>query len=351
MEGSAVAEFPQSLQSHHRDPLSASRSFVHGACGVRCTWTEGAGVGGGLCGGGLSHGGVGGKGCGEWDLFRADGGGRLRGGAENGANPVNAIKQRFVKAVLGYGVAIYSGAYVLISDNESSQNRHSLASNGALDWSSPERVGMYLHKPGVRKTHWEFIHNGVDSNDLSHYELCAVDTHPGMDGTFVVEGNLFENLRHGVGIRDRSGLIQGNLFRNLRTLTNFRPVVAISIRYGTHNKIQVEDCMPHDIEVKGNVFQMKEGVEYEKVQVGKAENIVIDGKLVPETKVERPALPPIPRLQEMGEDGVLITPGDVFKIRDPNGYALAFLHRERRPDAIRDHSGICENGIASGRPV
>ena len=58
---------------------------------------------------------------------------------------------------LGYGVAIYSGAYILVIDNEFSQNRHSLASNGALDWSSPKHVGKYLHKPGVRKTHWEFI--------------------------------------------------------------------------------------------------------------------------------------------------------------------------------------------------
>ena len=93
---------------------------------------------------------------------------------------------------LGYGVAIHSGAYVLVSDNEFAQNRHSLASNGALDWSSPRRLGRYVHKPGVRRTHWEFIHNRVGSNDLSVYELCAVDTHPGMDGTFVVEGNLFE---------------------------------------------------------------------------------------------------------------------------------------------------------------
>jgi len=205
---------------------------------------------------------------------------------------------------LGYGVAIYSGAYVLVADNEFSQNRHSLASNGALDWSSPKRLGKYVHRPSVRKTHWEFLHNRVGTNDKSPYELCAVDTHPGMDGTFVVENNLFENLRHGVGIRDGSGLIRRNVFRNLRTRTTFRALVAISIGYGTHNNIPVENCMPHGIEVKDNVFEMKEGVKYQPYSVGKAENITIDGKLVRHTKTNR-AAQPIPELLPIGEDGIL----------------------------------------------
>jgi hypothetical protein len=199
---------------------------------------------------------------------------------------------------LGYGVAIYSGANVVVADNEFRQNRHSLASNGALDWSSPKRVGKYVHKPGVRKTHWEFIHNRVGSNDLSPYELCTVDTHPGMDGTFVVEGNIFEGLRIGVGIRDGSGTIRGNLFRNLRTVTNFRPVMAISIGYGTHNNVPVEGCMPHDIQVAENTFESAGGRAFtdaivaesaetpgiSKYRLGKAENITIDGKLIPETR-------------------------------------------------------------------
>jgi len=205
---------------------------------------------------------------------------------------------------LGYGVAIYSGAYVLVCDNAFSQNRHSLASNGALDWSSSKRLGKYVHKPGIRKTHWEFVHNRVGSNDKSPYELCAVDTHPGMDGTFVVEGNVFENLRHGVGIRDGSGLIRGNLFRNLRTVTTFRPLVGLSIAYGTHNNIPVEGCMPHNIAVRDNVFEMKKDVKYEQCTLGKAENITVDGRLAPETRTDRPA-PAMPRLQETGEDGVL----------------------------------------------
>ncbi|MBM4043366.1 MAG: hypothetical protein FJ290_33175, partial [Planctomycetes bacterium] len=205
---------------------------------------------------------------------------------------------------LGYGTSIYSGAYVLITDNEFEQNRHSLASNGTLDWSSPKHAGKYLHKPG-RKTHWEFVHNRVRGNDLSRYELCAVDTHPGMDGTFVVEWNLFENLRHGVGIRDGSGVIRHNVFRNLRTVTKFRPLVAVSITYGLHNNVPVDGCMPRDITVEGNVCLMPEGVKFEKCQVGKAENIVVEGELVPATKVERPAPSPLPLLTPMDADGNL----------------------------------------------
>jgi hypothetical protein len=213
---------------------------------------------------------------------------------------------------LGYGAAIYSGAYVLVADNEFSQCRHALASNGALDWSSPKRVGKYIHKPEVRKTHWEFIHNRVSGDDRTKGRLCVVDTHPGMDGTFVVEGSIFENLRHGVGIRDGAGIIRGNLFRNL---SGYRPV-AISIGYGKHNDIEVEGTMPRDIVIADNTFvgPFEEGVLAEsaehkqpaKYRLGKAENVTIDGKVVPETRVEgRPAPRAVIRLQEMGEDGVL----------------------------------------------
>jgi hypothetical protein len=216
---------------------------------------------------------------------------------------------------LGYGVAVYSGAYVLVADNEFSQNRHSLASNGALDWSSPKRVGKYVHKTEIRRTHWEFVRNRVRGDDRTKNRLCSVDTHPGMDGTFVVEGNVFENIRHGVGIRDGSGLIRGNLFRGL---TGYRPV-AVSIGYGKHNDIEVEGTMPHDIQVAGNTFEdvgdhvfaegvLAESAEHKniaKYRLGKAENVTVEGKLVPETKaVGRPA-PAILRLEDMGDDGVL----------------------------------------------
>ncbi len=205
---------------------------------------------------------------------------------------------------LGYGVAVYSGAYVLVTDNEFSQNRHSLASNGALDWSSPKRLGKYVHKEGVRKTHWQFVHNLVGGNDLSPNELCAVDTHPGMDGSFIVEDNVFDGVRHGIGIRDGCGLIRRNVFRNLRTKTTFRPLVAISIGYGTHNNIPVEGCMPRNIRVEENRFQVKDGIAYKPCVVDKAENITVDGKLM-QARADGPAASPLLRLSEMANDGVL----------------------------------------------
>jgi len=199
---------------------------------------------------------------------------------------------------LGYGVAIYSGARVMVCDNEFSQCRHALASNGALDWSSPRRLGKYVHKPGFRKTHWEFRHNRVHADNKTRWRLPAVDTHPGMDGTFAVERNLFENIRHGVDIRDGSGIIRANLFRSLE---GYKPV-AISIRYGKHNGIVVEGAMPHDVEVAENTFVNVS----ERYRIGRAENITIEGKLLAATRTERKGPPPtIPLLEEMDRDGIL----------------------------------------------
>ncbi len=204
----------------------------------------------------------------------------------------------------GYGVLAMSGAHVLVTDNEFSQNRHSLASNGTLDWEGRDRTGTLVHLSTTRKTHWEFIHNRVGSNDLAQREFCAVDAHPGMDGTFVVENNIFENLCHGVGIRDGSGSIRDNVFRNLRTVTDSHPVAAISITYDTHNGLPVEGCMPHDIDVVDNVFRT-EGTVYEEYSLGKAENITINDRLVPDTKVHRPSPQPSPLLIAMDQEGRL----------------------------------------------
>ena len=60
--------------------------------------------------------------------------------------------------------------------------------------------------------------------------------------------------------------------------------------------------MPHSIQVAGNTFEDLE--EGERYSVGKAENITIEGELLPETRTDREA-PVIPWLEEMGEDGVL----------------------------------------------
>ncbi len=210
---------------------------------------------------------------------------------------------------LGYGVAIYSGAYVLVADSELGNNRHSLASNGTLDWGQVKPGDIRRHKPGFRKTHWEFIHNRVrgDRDTMRHWQ---VDTHPGMDGTFVVEGNLFEDLRMGVGIVDGSGLIEGNVFRDF---SGYRPA-AIIIRYGTHNGIAVENTMPNNIRISGNTFVgsfaegvLPDGEEHAlpaKYRLGKAENITIEGQMLPETRGERKP-PPIPKLEAMDDDGIL----------------------------------------------
>lgn len=207
---------------------------------------------------------------------------------------------------LGYGVAVYSGAYVLMCDNDFSQCRHAVATNGNLDWSSPARLGKYVHRPG-RLTHWELIHNRLGSNDRSRNELAMVDTHPGMDGSFVVEGNLFEDLRLGIHFRDGSGLIRNNLFRNLRTYTNFRPCMEITLGAGPHNNIPVEGCMPHDIWVTGNLtFSAKDGTwQPSRYSIGKAENVTVDGTLVPQTRVDREPNRTLLRLESMGPAGVL----------------------------------------------
>jgi hypothetical protein len=138
-----------------------------------------------------------------------------------------------------------------------------------------------------------------------------------MDGSFVVEGNLLAGLRHGIGIRDGSGLIQGNVFRNLKGKP-FRPFVAISISYDMHNGVPVEAAMPHDIVVAENTFVsvgdqvLAEGVlksgavppgSAAKYVLGQAENITIAGKVVPETRKEQGPRPPMLRLQDVGEGG------------------------------------------------
>jgi hypothetical protein len=213
----------------------------------------------------------------------------------------------------GYGVVAVAGAYALVMDSEFLQNRHSFSSNGALDWRDLKPGETRLHKAGFRKTHWEFIHNRVGSSDLSEYQLGSVDIHPGMDGTFVVEGNLFENMRHATGLMDGSGIIRGNLFRDLK---GYQPA-AVWLFYGTHNGNPVENAVPHDIAIAENTFlgTFDSGIVFvppgkQRLSAkyrfgGPVENITIDGKLVPETRKDRGAPPPIPCLHAMGDDGIL----------------------------------------------
>jgi hypothetical protein len=197
----------------------------------------------------------------------------------------------------GYGLVILDGAYVLVCDNEFTENRHSLTSNGTVDWSGP-KGGMYRHIPGARKTHWEFRYNRINGNSLAQVHLPQVETHPGMDGTLVVENNIFENIVSGPGLRDGCGIIRGNLFRNL---TGPQPA-AIWIITDTQNGTPVENAVPHDIQISQNTFQ-NVGEQY---RIGSVVNIWIDGQVVPSTrKADAPPPPAIPWLQEMGEDGIL----------------------------------------------
>ncbi|MEA3463283.1 MAG: right-handed parallel beta-helix repeat-containing protein, partial [Bacteroidota bacterium] len=184
----------------------------------------------------------------------------------------------------GYGVIIMSGAKVMVSDNEFSQCRHSLASNGNLDWTSARRVGKYLRipEPFTARTHWEFVHNYDHDDDKTEYRISRVDAHPGMDGTFVVEGNLFKNVRNAVEIRDGAGIIRGNLFQEM--CSDSTAVMGVWIRYGTHNDFVVENSMPHDIELTRNTF-IPEDVIDEKYRIETAVNITIDHEMVMETAV------------------------------------------------------------------
>ncbi|MBA7571656.1 hypothetical protein ES708_13422 [subsurface metagenome] len=175
-----------------------------------------------------------------------------------------------------------SGAKVMVSDNEFSQCRHSLASNGNLDWSSAKRTGKYLRIPEslTAKTHWEFVHNYDHHDNKTKYGISRVDAHPGMDGTFVVEDNLFKNVRNAVEIRDGAGIIRGNLFQDMSSDSG--TIIGIWIRYGTHNNIVVDSSMPHDIEVVRNTFLPEEAVD-EKYRIETAVNITIDHEIVKET--------------------------------------------------------------------
>ncbi|MBU4198826.1 MAG: hypothetical protein KKG09_10945 [Verrucomicrobia bacterium] len=152
-----------------------------------------------------------------------------------------------------------------MTDCKLSQNRHCLASNGALDWEKGYREKLFRHTPGIRPCHWEFVHNLVDGDDET-MRHGAVDTHTGMDGTFVVEANIFQNIATGIGIVDGSGIIRGNIFRDLWGQGG-RKSMGMRFFYDTHNGVAVENSMPHDIEVTENIFP---GVD-QKYDVGKGE--------------------------------------------------------------------------------
>jgi hypothetical protein len=181
-----------------------------------------------------------------------------------------------LRSGLGYGVCVGSGSYVLVSDNEFSQCRHMLASNGG----------------GTRKTHWEFMYNHVNGDNEALNPQSALDTHAGMDGTFVIESNLIENVQQAVGILDGCGLIRNNQFGGVTE--------AIYLGAATQDG---KTGMPHDIEASQTSFVDPVTTKY---RLGICQNISIDGTVVPETQTTTTSSALIiPRMQEMGEDGIL----------------------------------------------
>jgi hypothetical protein len=79
----------------------------------------------------------------------------------------------------------------------------------------------------------------------------------------------------------------------------------VYIGLSDHNGIPVENAMPHYIRVGDNQFDFSVST-FDKYELGVAENIWIEGEIVPET--DNPngyPEPAIPRLLQMGANGVL----------------------------------------------
>jgi parallel beta-helix repeat protein len=101
----------------------------------------------------------------------------------------------------GYGIMVTSGAYVMVRNNEFSNNRHSIASGGK---------GA---EPGWN-TGYDFIHNHIEKDDNTARDV-AIDGHAGIHGRIRISDNLLENISYGIGLRDGWGEIRRNTFRNI----------------------------------------------------------------------------------------------------------------------------------------
>lgn len=101
---------------------------------------------------------------------------------------------------LGYGViSVGDGTRVLVCDNIFHSNRHTVTSN----YGSP---------------HYTFRHNHIlDDKDCARRDnLSQCDVHSeATEGTFVVEYNMFENLKGAIGAWAGAFIVRGNLFRNV----------------------------------------------------------------------------------------------------------------------------------------
>jgi pectate lyase-like protein len=166
----------------------------------------------------------------------------------------------------GYGVSLYLGAWVRAVDNEFSDCRHMLASNGDINHS------------GTRPAAWEFVRNHVFNLEPSSRQQSAVDTHSAFDGSFLVEGNRFDaHPKEAIGILAGSGLIAGNQFSGM----------PIGVRFLSTSENGVIG-VPHDVRIEGNQFSGSFASKY--VIAAASRNIVIDGVLV-QSSAARPAPP------------------------------------------------------------
>ena len=194
----------------------------------------------------------------------------------------------------GYGVMAVTGAYVLVMGCQFAQNRRSLATNGAISLNAEGT--LWVHDPSIRKTHWEFIGNTIVGDDLTRYGQAAVDTHPGMDGSFLIEANQFSNLQRGIAIRDGTGVIRRNTFEALTGA-----IEPVNIFWHHHNGIPVEGTMPRHIRLHEN---RQDGALVLPI-LGTAEQVEAEGELLAPTATGNTMRQVMLRLVPMDASGTL----------------------------------------------
>ena len=185
---------------------------------------------------------------------------------------------------LGYGVCAVAGVHVQVLDNDLSNNRHSLASNGTLDWGSGASGGTYLHLPNDTLTYFEVAYNNIHDDIDAWPGICAVDSHSGMDGSFDIHHNLFDQLGLGIEFSDGTGTINNNYFKSCTE------AISLGARHGMHNAYPVDGTMTHDVDIFNNTFVLVSRPydfhvteRYPSLTQDWARNIFIDGVLDPDT--------------------------------------------------------------------
>ena len=232
--------------------------------------------------------------------------------AQNATGQVDhAFIHHNLRAGYGYGVAVREGAYVLIEDNKLSQARHMVATNGWVDFTGPRQRNL----PG-RATHFTVRNNLFSDDSLMENptvsRLWALDAHPGMNGTCAVERNIFEKVRHGLNFDDGTCRIEGNLFREPQSWEPRAIWLGHSLHPAWASGSPV-GAMPRATVLGGNTF---EGPWFGQVKIESfpfdanslchfyvpkhtkegqhycAENVTVNGLVLPETVVPTKVKPP-----------------------------------------------------------